>query len=72
MNIAEESMLGFSRASEPGAYFVDTIPWLKHIPDWIPGLRWKKELREMRKSREDLYDVPFGYVMEEMVYMTDI
>ena len=65
-------MLGFSRASEPGAYFVDTIPWLKHIPDWIPGLRWKKELREMRKSREDLYDVPFGYVMEEMVYMTDI
>ena len=66
VNIAEESMQGFSRASEPGAYLVDTVPWLKYTPDWIPGIRWKKDLREMRKAREELYDVPFEYVMTEM------
>ena len=67
VNIAEEAMQGFSRASEPGAYLVDTIPWLKYLPDRIPGVKWKKDLKDMRRSRQALYDVPFDYVKKDMV-----
>lgn len=70
VNIAEAAMHGFSRASEPGAYLVDTIPWLKYIPDWMPCIRWKQDLKAMRLAREALYDVPFKYVQKEMVHET--
>lgn len=67
VNIAEEAMQGFSRASEPGAYLVETLPWLKFVPDWCPGAGFKHDVRLMRQLRERLYDVPYAFVQNEMV-----
>ncbi|GJE93712.1 cytochrome P450 [Phanerochaete sordida] len=66
VNIAEEAMQGFARASDPGAYMVDTLPWLKHIPEWFPGARFQQDAKVMRQSRERLYDVPYDFVQCEM------
>lgn len=71
VNIAEEAMQGFARASDPGAYLVDTIPWLKYIPDWFPGAGFQQDARAMRRSREQLYDVPYNFVQKEMVSLLE-
>lgn len=62
-------MRGFSRASEPGAYLIDTIPWLKYIPDWIPGARFKEDIKAFRQSRERLYDVPYEFTVQDLVWL---
>ncbi|EKM56447.1 uncharacterized protein PHACADRAFT_92801 [Phanerochaete carnosa HHB-10118-sp] len=66
VNIAEEAMQGFAHASDPGAYLVDTVPWLKYVPDWFPGATFKKDVKVMRRSRERLYDVPYDFVRRDM------
>ena len=60
-------MHGFSRASEPGAFLVDTLPWLKYIPSWVPGASFQVEARRMWEERERLYDVPYDFVKGQMV-----
>ena len=67
VNIAERAMQGFARASEPGAFLVDTIPVLKYLPRWFPGARFQLEATSMRKDLEQLYDVPFDFVKSAMV-----
>ncbi|KAL5476745.1 hypothetical protein ACEPAI_2931 [Sanghuangporus weigelae] len=66
VKIAEEAMLGFSRASEPGAYIVDRFSWLKYVPEWFPGAGFKIEARRMREDLERLYNVPFDFVKSQM------
>lgn len=67
VRIAEEAMQGFARASEPGAFLVDTLPVLKYLPDWAPGAEFKTVAKNMRKDLEQLYDVPFDFVKKQMV-----
>ena len=68
-------MQGFARASEPGAFLVDTLPWLRHVPERLLGLRcfgeregnFKALARRMRRELDEMYDKPFGFVKAQMV-----
>ncbi|KAF7975318.1 hypothetical protein HWV62_9741 [Athelia sp. TMB] len=35
--IVETAVEGNTSAAKPGAFLVDTIPWLKYVPSWVPG-----------------------------------
>ncbi|KAJ6580663.1 cytochrome P450 [Mycena capillaripes] len=50
INLAKDAMHGLSVASIPGAFWVDTIPLLKYVPEWVPGARFKRKAREWRQS----------------------
>ncbi|KAF9493200.1 cytochrome P450 [Pleurotus eryngii] len=67
VRIAEDAMRGFSRASEPGAYLVDSLPLLKYLPTWFPWASFHRDAQEMRKDLIRLYDVPLDYVKSCMV-----
>ena len=67
VKIVEKAMRGFARASEPGAFLVDSIPILKYVPSWIPGAGFRREAASMRRDLEELYDVPYEFVKHEMV-----
>ncbi|KAJ8688775.1 hypothetical protein PTI98_013526 [Pleurotus ostreatus] len=62
VQIAEDAMHGFSRASEPGAYLVDSLPLLKYLPTWFPWVSFHRDAQEMRQDLIKLYDVPLDYV----------
>ncbi|KAH8116168.1 cytochrome P450 [Phellopilus nigrolimitatus] len=66
VNIAEEAMVGFSKASEPGAFIVDRFPFLKYVPGWFPGADFQRIAKAMRKDLERLYNVPFEFVKSEI------
>ncbi|TCD66189.1 hypothetical protein EIP91_001683 [Steccherinum ochraceum] len=66
VDIAETAMQGFARASEPGSFLVDYIPWLKYVPGWFPGAGFQKTALSMRRDLETLYDVPFAFVTEQV------
>ena len=67
VKIVEKAVRGFARASEPGAFLVDSIPILKYVPSWLPGAEFKREAASMRRDLGELYDVPYEFVKHEMV-----
>lgn len=67
VQIVQKAMQGFALASEPGAFFVDYISILKFIPKWMPGARFKRIAESMRRDLKILYNVPFDFVIKEMV-----
>lgn len=66
VKIVEDAMLGFARASEPGAFWVDRWPILKYIPAWLPFADFRRKAKLMREDREKLYDQPFDYVKSQL------
>ena len=54
-------------ALTPGAWLVDALPFLRHLPSWVPGTGFKKMAAEMRKSVQNMVDVPYNITKQEMV-----
>ncbi|KAI0360360.1 cytochrome P450 [Trametes cingulata] len=67
VQIVEIAMQGFAKASEPGAFLVDSFPLLRYVPECLlPGGGFKAVARRMRKELDEMYDRPFGYVKAQM------
>ncbi|KZT66957.1 cytochrome P450 [Daedalea quercina L-15889] len=57
----------FSHVTAPGnAYLVDLLPFLRHVPDWVPGTGFKALAKRARanllRSRDEPYDMVKGQV----------
>ncbi|GLB38676.1 putative cytochrome P450 family protein [Lyophyllum shimeji] len=57
--IAERAMHTLSIAGVPGAFLVDTLPILKHVPSCMPFAGFKRKAKEWRKLALALVNVPF-------------
>ncbi|KAI0062807.1 cytochrome P450 [Artomyces pyxidatus] len=66
VQIVEDAMAGFSRASDPDAFWIDRWPALRYIPTWFPGASFHRASQRMKYDRVQLYDVPFDYVREQL------
>ncbi|KAJ7054503.1 cytochrome P450 [Mycena amicta] len=62
IKIAEDAMEGFSAASEPGRWWVDSFPALKHVPRWFPGASFHQAAQRMRADLNKLFDIPYQFV----------
>ncbi|KAL1744100.1 cytochrome P450 [Schizophyllum fasciatum] len=51
-----------TRASAPGAYLVNVLPFLKYVPAWFPGARFQRDAQEWRKAVRALVERPFEEV----------
>ncbi|KAI0857327.1 cytochrome P450 oxidoreductase OrdA-like protein [Xylaria cubensis] len=54
-------------ASVPGAWLVDTIPALRHLPEWLPGSGFKTKAKEWKKTLSMLADQPLLFAKRQMV-----
>ncbi|CDO71162.1 hypothetical protein BN946_scf184845.g32 [Trametes cinnabarina] len=67
VEVVEVAMKGFAKASEPGAFLVDNFPVMRYIPEWLmPRGGFKAVAREMRRQLDQMYDLPFNFVKEQM------
>ncbi|GJJ07895.1 hypothetical protein Clacol_002101 [Clathrus columnatus] len=62
MNSVHTAIEGFGFTLVPGLWLVDVFPIFKHIPDWIPGIPFKKFVKKYKKPTEDTANVPFDIV----------
>ncbi|KAJ7748917.1 cytochrome P450 [Mycena metata] len=60
MALAEETVKVGVMAIAPGKFLVDSIPMLKHIPDWFPGAGFKIKAKEWRELGRRSREVPFA------------
>ncbi|KAI0772313.1 cytochrome P450 [Trametes elegans] len=63
---AETALHAMSMAGNAGAYLVDYIPFLKHIPAWVPGATFKRQAAEWRKATTAMVEAPFRAVRKAM------
>lgn len=67
VNLVDLAMENFSTATSPGAFVVDVLPILRHIPSWFPGSGFKRIAAAWKKTFENLLDEPFNFVKKQMV-----
>ncbi|KAF8592280.1 cytochrome P450 [Ramaria rubella] len=59
LKLAEETFAAVAQATNPGSFLVDTLPILKHVPEWMPGAGFKKKARIWRKLVMAMPALPF-------------
>lgn len=67
MEVARRATHAISIAGAPGAFLVDVLPWLKHVPEWLPGAGFKKFAREASKVVTAAPHLTYDYVKTSMV-----
>ncbi|KAI1444238.1 putative cytochrome P450 oxidoreductase OrdA-like protein [Annulohypoxylon stygium] len=66
VNLAGDAMDKFGRAAVPGAFVVDVLPFLRLMPGWIPGTRFKKLARQWGTELIDVVEKPYAFVKHQM------
>ncbi|KAG8689325.1 hypothetical protein FRC11_003154 [Ceratobasidium sp. 423] len=67
MQEAEEFMNVLNEALMPGRWLVEMIPLLRFVPSWFPGAIFKRKAKEWAESTNRHRQVPFDYVMKNLV-----
>ncbi|KAH9940671.1 cytochrome P450 [Amylocystis lapponica] len=72
--VATAERVGYSlaKASEPGAFLVNSFPSLLHVPSWFPGAGFKLQAEEWRKDAVELVEAPFKVLKKRMADGTAI
>lgn len=63
---AEQALIAAGEAAVPGRFIVDILPWMKYIPEWVPGASFKAQARIWRKYIIDMAELPFAAVQSAM------
>ncbi|KAF9263088.1 cytochrome P450 [Marasmius fiardii PR-910] len=66
VDLAEHVMDGFANTLRPGAYLVDTLPFLKYVPNWFPGATFKRQARHWRSLLQKFVEEPYAAVKSNM------
>ncbi|CAE6509159.1 unnamed protein product [Rhizoctonia solani] len=60
-----------SRAVLPAAFLVNVLPWMEHIPDWMPGAGWKQTAYEGRVLKDRAMSNPYKWAKDRFVNGTN-
>ncbi|KAG1753721.1 cytochrome P450 [Suillus paluster] len=66
VDLAERALDQLSRVSVAGAFFVDIMPSLAKVPEWFPGIGFKRKARESLETLEKMAGAPYGFVKDQM------
>ena len=64
---AEAMMVGFDEANKPERYLVNVFPWLRYIPKWLPGGRYKVYFEEVAALGREVVNTPFEQSIKNIV-----
>ncbi|TFY82818.1 hypothetical protein EWM64_g1187 [Hericium alpestre] len=67
VHLTDVVLSNFAEAVTPGRFLVDTFPILRYVPEWMPGVAWKRMvLTEWQKTMQENLDLPHEYVKQQM------
>ncbi|KAF8844010.1 cytochrome P450 [Paxillus ammoniavirescens] len=72
VTIADQALQGLGQAGIFGSFLVDYLPFLKYIPEFIPGAEFKRQARAWRVATRSMIDKPFQMVKDRMAGGTAI
>ncbi|KAK2467136.1 hypothetical protein APHAL10511_000685 [Amanita phalloides] len=66
VDLIEKANGNFNAATVPGAFIVDFFPFLKCLPEWLPGMGFLKTARLWRQDTISMVEVPYKYTEEQI------
>ncbi|KAI1121145.1 cytochrome protein [Nemania abortiva] len=66
IKLIDEAIEQFALSTVPGAWYVDIIPPLKYVPEWMPGTGWKKIGRQWRDTLAETAERPLLWAKQQM------
>lgn len=66
LRLPVESMDAFSASRMAGKYWVDYMPFLKHVPSWVPGALAVKYGARWRPVVEEMMNKPFEAIKKQL------
>lgn len=64
--LIERMMQNFSVAVMPLSWSVDILPILKYLPEWVPGVSFKKTARKWKEVNRMVMETPYMFVRQKM------
>ncbi|KAI0647812.1 CyP450 monooxygenase [Trametes meyenii] len=59
IDTVEMAMEGVALGMTPGAFLVEYLPFLRYVPQWVPGAGFQKKLTKWRDASHTMVDLPF-------------
>ncbi|CEL57258.1 O-methylsterigmatocystin oxidoreductase OS=Aspergillus flavus (strain ATCC 200026 / FGSC A1120 / NRRL 3357 / JCM 12722 / SRRC 167) GN=ordA PE=2 SV=1 [Rhizoctonia solani AG-1 IB] len=66
VEIVDAANAGLCHSALPGNFFVNVVPWLQHVPSWLPGAGWKRQAHRWREEKERMLHIPFNWTRQQM------
>ncbi|KAF5856283.1 hypothetical protein ETB97_007639 [Aspergillus alliaceus] len=66
VDLADRAIVEFAQSILPGAWLVDSIPLLRHIPSWLPGGGCTRAAKEFQKISKVFSDIPYTFTKQQM------
>ncbi|KAF9522725.1 cytochrome P450 [Crepidotus variabilis] len=66
VSIAKKAMDNLTQAMFPGTFLVNTIPFLRFVPEWFPGTSFKRFARETKVYTDQMLNGPIEKVQQLM------
>jgi cytochrome P450 len=63
---AEQTLSEIGEAFEFGKWWVEFFPWLRYVPDWVPGTQWKRRANGIKKNVLAMVHVPHDMVKAQV------
>ncbi|KAJ6525781.1 cytochrome P450, partial [Mycena vulgaris] len=67
VDISENAFHAMACTGNRGAYLVDSLPFLKWVPDFFLGAGFKKEARELCKSVLAVPEAPYSFAKKSLI-----
>ena len=67
LTLVEQGAEAVSEGVAPGKFFVEYLPFLKHVPAWVPGAGFQIKFAGWRAAAESLRTQPFNHMKRSMV-----
>ncbi|KAM4056422.1 cytochrome p450 [Hirsutella rhossiliensis] len=66
VDLIDKMMTNFSFAFTPMHWMVDIVPALRHLPNSLPGMKFKETARRWDQINQAVADVPYLFVRKQM------
>ncbi|KAG9125249.1 hypothetical protein FRC07_008412 [Ceratobasidium sp. 392] len=66
LNDTKVLMDNIMKAAMPSNFLVNALPWLAHVPTWLPGAQWKRTALEWRDQKDELTDNIYNWSKERV------
>lgn len=65
--LAEQALQVTAEGLRPGRFLVQYLPFLRHVPSWMPGTSWQQQFKQWRDASARLQEEPFEHAQRAMV-----
>ena len=70
VSLAEAMVKIMDKAYTPGKYLVEVFPFLQHVPQWMPGAQFKRDVAVWKTTIADTRNKLFDATLEIMVSLS--